>query len=52
VDTLRLKCPDCSTEFDFILPVLKYLEPGIKKDRAPARCPNGHINLYDLEAGS
>jgi hypothetical protein len=52
VETLRLQCPDCSVEFDFTPPTLKFLEPGIKKDYAPARCPQGHVHMYELSTGN
>jgi hypothetical protein len=51
VDAIHLQCPDCLVEFDFNPPTLKYLEPGLKRDFAPARCPNGHVHLYDITTG-
>jgi hypothetical protein len=51
METLRLKCPDCSVEFDFSPPALRYLQPGIKGDYAPARCPKGHVHMYNITTG-
>ena len=31
VETLRLTCPDCSVEFDFSPPTVRFIEPGIKR---------------------
>jgi hypothetical protein len=51
METLVLKCPDCSVKFDFKPPTLRYLEPGIKSDYASARCPKGHVHMYDITTG-
>jgi len=48
METLRLTCPECTTVFDYIIPRLKFLEPGVKTDRAPARCPQGHVHIYEI----
>lgn len=52
VETLRLTCPDCSVEFDFSPPTVRFIEPGIKKDYAPARCPSGHVHIYEISTGN
>jgi hypothetical protein len=50
METLTLTCPDCGLQFDFTPPSVKFLERGVKKDYAPARCPKGHVHVYEIVA--
>lgn len=51
MEPLRLTCPDCAVEFDFTPPTIRFLGPGVKKDYAPARCPKGHVHMYEIATG-
>lgn len=51
MDVITLTCPDCATEFEFQLPEIRFLEPGLKRDTAPARCPQGHVRMYEVSTG-
>jgi hypothetical protein len=45
-----LKCHKCGVIFDYDPPDNLYLdvEQGRQSNKAPARCPNNHVRMYDL----
>jgi hypothetical protein len=45
-------CPNCGASFAFEPPVIHFLDTGSLPNKAPAKCPNGHVNMYAFDDSS